>query len=140
MTPEEANLITSLYDRLSQASQQPRDPEVERLIQSRTAMNPAAPYLLTQSTLVLQQAVTAAQGRIAELEKQLAQSTPQQGGFLSSLFGSPQPVAPARAAVPPPIPQQSAVAPAQGGGFMQSALSTAAGVAELFSSRVLKGF
>ena len=142
MTPEEAQLINGLHDRLDQVPPQSLDSEAERLISSRVAANPHAPYLLTQSVLVLQQAVTGAQTRIADLEKQLAeaklqaQQAPQGGGsFLSgvaNLFGSPQPVAPVRQVAPPspvappPIPQQ---APSAGGSFLQNALGTAAGVA-----------
>ena len=142
MTPEEAQLINGLHDRLDQVPPQSLDTEAERLISSRVAANPHAPYLLTQSVLVLQQAVTGAQTRIADLEKQLAESklqaqqAPQGGGsFLSgvaNLFGSPQPVAPVRQVAPPspvappPIPQQ---APSAGGSFLQNALGTAAGVA-----------
>jgi hypothetical protein len=145
MTPEEAQLINGLHDRLDQVPPQTLDSEAERLISTRVAANPHAPYLLTQSVLVLQQAVTGAQTRIADLEKQLAeaksqaQQTPQapQGGgsFLSgvaNLFGSPQPAAPVRQvappspAAPPPIPLQ---APSAGGSFLQNALGTAAGVA-----------
>ena len=141
MTPEEAQLINGLHDRLEQMVSQPRDHEAERLIQSRVAANPLAPYLLTQSTLVLQQAVTGAQTRIADLEKQLAEAKAQQGAqtgsFLSgvaNLFGAPQPPAApsARQTAPPPIPQQpvqTASTPSQGGSFLQTALGTAAGVA-----------
>ena len=136
MTPEESQLINGLHDRLDQAAVQNRDPEAENLILKRFAANPHAPYLLTQSVLVLQQAVTGAQSRIADLEKQLAEAKaqPQQGGgFLSSIFGSPvapQAAAPVRPAAPPPIPQQPvAPAPSQGGSFLQTALGTAAGVA-----------
>ena len=146
MTQEEAQLINGLHDRLDQVPSQSLDSEAERLIASRVAANPHAPYLLTQSVLVLQQAVTGAQTRIADLEKQLAeaklqaQQAPQGGGsFLSgvaNLFGSPQPVAPVRQAAPPlpgtppPIPQQAVAAtPSAGGSFLQNALGTAAGVA-----------
>ena len=143
MTPEEAQLINGLHDRLDQSTPQSLDSEAERLIASRVSSNPHAPYLLTQSVLVLQQAVSGAQTRIADLEKQLveAKSQAQQSGgsFLSgvaNLFGSPQPAATTVRQVapvtPPPVPQQYAVAapaPSQGGGFLQSALGTAAGVA-----------
>ena len=138
MTLEEAQLINGLHDRLDQNPPQSLDSEADRLISSRVASNPRAPYLLTQSVLVLQQAVTGAQTRIADLEKQLAEArsqAPQGGGsFLSgvaNLFGSPPSVAPVRQATPaasvapPPIPQQ----PTQGGSFLQTALGTAAGVA-----------
>jgi hypothetical protein len=139
MTPEEAQLINGLHDRLDQIPPQSLDSEAERLILSRVASNPHAPYLLTQSVLVLQQAVTGAQTRIDDLEKQLAESKSQKqqggGSFLSgvaNLFGSPQPAAPVRqvappsTVAPPPIPQQTSSA---GGSFLQNALGTAAGVA-----------
>lgn len=163
MTPEEQNLISGLFDRLAQANTQAKDAEAEELIRSRVAQNPSAPYLLAQSTLVMQQAVANAQNRIAGLEKQLnevkeGQKAPSGGGFLSgvaSLFGgggshaqpqqpSTPPPAPRPAGqTPPPVPQQPQpgygyapppppqYAPAQpgGGGFLQSALTTAAGVA-----------
>jgi hypothetical protein len=133
MTPEENTLITALFDRLSQSSTQYRDAEAERLILAKVAENPHAPYQLAQSTIVLQQAVTSAQSRIAALEKQLAESSsqsPGSGSFLSgvaNLFSAPQ-TAPIRPVTqsPPPIPMQQAP---QGGGFLQTALSTAAGVA-----------
>jgi uncharacterized protein len=160
MTPEEQNLISGLFDRLSQASSQPKDADAERFIRSKIAEVPVAPYLLVQSVLVLQQAVTNAQSRIATLEKQVAEGNPEpgthQGGgsFLAgvaSLFGGGQPHAQAprtATAQPPPLPNQ--VPPPQsqpsqpygyppavpqpvgrggGGGFLQGALSTAAGVA-----------
>jgi uncharacterized protein len=159
MTPEEQNLISGLFDRLGQASSQAKDAEADRLIRSKIAEVPTAPYLLVQSVLVLQQAVTNAQNRIATLEKQVAEPSTQQGGgsFLAgvaSLFGGGQPHGqPQRAAPPqpPPLPTQAQPAqsqpaqPAQpygypppvpqpvgrggGGGFLQGALSTAAGVA-----------
>ena len=137
MTIDELNLISGLFDRLAPLTQQPRDPEAESLIRSKVAEQPLAPYFLTQSTLVLQQAVTAAQSRIAALEKQIAETrTAQQpqGGFLSgvsSLFGgSPAvPAASRPASSPPASPAQTVPAGASGGGFLQNALATAAGVA-----------
>src|ERR1700719_4605400 len=83
MTPEESNLITGLFDRLRQASSQPKDAEADQLIRSKIAETPLAPYLLVQSVLVLQQAVSNAQSRIAALEKQVAEANAapaQQGG------------------------------------------------------------
>ena len=132
MNAQESTLIAELFDRIAQSTGQQRDPEAEQLIQSKVAANPHAPYVLAQSTIILQQAVTTAQNRITALEKQLAEATPQSqgGGFLSgvsSLFGSPLPQTPPRLSTPPPIPQQEP-APA-GGGFLQNAMDTAAGVA-----------
>ena len=153
MTPDERNLISGLFDRLASASNQPKDPEADQLIRSKVADNPAAPYLLAQSTLVMQQALANAQNRISALEKQIAESPAQGqqsgGSFLSgvaSFFGGGQQPQPPRT-TPPPVPPQpqqyaqpqqppaSGYPPAQApagrgsGGFLQSALSTAAGVA-----------
>ena len=156
MTPEENNLISGLFDRLSQASGQAKDAEADQLIRSKVAETPAAPYLLVQSILVMQQALANAQSRIAALDKQLAERGPapgtQQtgGGFLAgvaNLFGGGQshgqPPRPMPPPTPPPAPVQPSQAPAYGypppvpqpagrggaGGFLQGALSTAAGVA-----------
>ena len=141
MTPEERNLISGLFDRLGQANTQPRDPEADQLIRSKVSEIPAAPYLLVQSLLVMQQAVS-----------NPAPGTQQGGGgFLAgvaSLFGGGQPHGQPQRATPPPSPPPSApMQPAQppaynypppvsqpsprggGGGFLQGALSTAAGVA-----------
>jgi len=131
MNSQEATLINELFDRVAQSPGQQHDQEAEQLIQSKIAATPHAPYVLAQSTIILQQAVTAAQARISALEKQIAEAGNQaQGGsFLSgvaNLFSPPQP-APARSFPPPSIPAQ-ATAP-QGGGFLQNAMATAAGVA-----------
>jgi uncharacterized protein len=151
MTSDERTLISNLFDRLNSAAAQPKDQEADEYIRTKVAQQPSAPYLLVQSTLVMQQALSAAQTRIADLEKQVAaaqRSAPEQGGsFLSgvaNLFGggqsSPQP--PRGPQTPPPLPSQSApLSPLSppplpqsgrgpaGGSFLQSALSTAAGVA-----------
>ena len=149
MTSDERTLISDLFDRLKQAGVQQKDAEADAYIRSKVLEQPSAPYLLVQATLVMQQALTAAQSRIAGLEKQLAETTrPAQesgGSFLSgvaNLFGVGQPQPSPRAAqTPPPLPTQpappSAYSPppvpqrvqGPGGGFLQSALSTAAGVA-----------
>lgn len=159
MTPEERNLITSLFDRLRKADTAPKDGEAEELIRQKAAEFPAAPYLLVQSLLVLEHAVTNAQARIADLEKQVAAASQNQkashgGGFLSGLFGggrheeqTPPPVPqgqpaasrPAYAPPPPqplyapppatPYPSTTNLQPGAGGSFLKGALSTAAGVA-----------
>ena len=131
MNPQESALINELFDRVAQTSGQQRDQQAEQLIESKIASTPHAPYILAQSTIILQQAVIAAQAKIAALEKQVAEASSQaQGGsFLSgvaNLFSPPQ-TAPTRSVVPPPVPTQ--VAAPQGGGFLQNAMATAAGVA-----------
>jgi len=134
MQQQERDLITDLYGRLKPFEAQPRDPEAERLIAGLVAQQPAAPYLLTQTVLVQEEALKAAQARIAELE---GQAQPAQGGFLAN---APR-VGPWGAKAAMPAPQQQALpaspwqrggAPQQPGGsgsFLRSAMATAAGVA-----------
>src|ERR1700736_2691442 len=113
MTPEEQNLISGLFDRLAQASNQSKDAEADQLIRSKVTEIPSSPYLLVQSALVMQQALSNAQSRIAALEKQVAEGktgagSQQTGGsFLSgvaSLFGGGQPHAQPQHATPPTPP------------------------------------
>jgi hypothetical protein len=135
MQAEERDLITGLFDRLRPFDSQPRDPEAERLIADLVARQPSAAYLLTQTALVQEQALKAAQERIAELEAKAGSAAPP-SGFLSSApkigpWGAAPGAAPV-AAPPTRSPVQAAVAPQPaggGGGFLRSALTTAAGVA-----------
>lgn len=95
MTPEERNLLTDLFKHLREVESQPRDQEAERFIQQMVQGQPAAPYYMAQSVLVQQQALSAAQKRIEELEQQLkdaqSRAQPQQssggGSFLSNALG-----------------------------------------------------
>jgi hypothetical protein len=127
MQPEERELITGLFDRLRPYESQPRDGEAERLIAERVVRQPAAPYLLAQTVLVQEQALKAAQERIAELEG-------KSSGFLGSAPkigpwgakpGMASPEVPATQGAPAAAP----IAGPQGGSFMRTALATAAGVA-----------
>ena len=122
MQSGERDLIVDLFDRLQPFESQPRDPEAERLIGERTARQPGAPYLLTQTVLVQEQALKAAQARIAELEARAGGGA--SGGFLSSAPSiGPWGAKPAAPPAPAPVPT------VRGGSFLQSALATAAGVA-----------
>ncbi|WP_448206621.1 DUF2076 domain-containing protein [Azospirillum sp. sgz302134] len=125
MTPEERNLLTDLFKHLREVENQPRDQEAERYIQQLVQGQPAAPYYMAQSVLVQQQALSAAQQRIEELERELkdAQSRAQQpasggGSFLSNALGlgrSPwgsRPAEPQRA----PDPAYNPVPPSGGRG------------------------
>jgi hypothetical protein len=130
MQPQERELIAGLFDRLRPFDSQPRDPEAERLIADSVARQPSTPYLLTQTVLVQEQALKAAQERIAELEAQTGAAQPS-SGFLGSApkigpWGS-APAAPS--ATRSPLQAALAPQPAGGGGFLRSALATAAGVA-----------
>lgn len=149
MTPEECTLITGLFDRLrtADANAPAKDREAEELIRQLTAQAPSAPYLLTQTLLVQEHALTNAQTRIQALERQVAQAQQQApaassgGSFLSGLFGHhstpppavpPQqtpPPMPIQSQTPPPYPSTVNMAPSSGGGFLRNALTTAAGVA-----------
>jgi uncharacterized protein len=136
MQSEERELITGLFGRLQPFESQPRDGEAEALIKEGVARQPAAPYLLVQTVLVQEQALKAAQQRIAELEAK-AGAAPAASGFLGSAPKIGPWGAPAASAAPPPSvpstrsPLQAAVAPQQGGGggFLRTAMATAAGVA-----------
>jgi len=133
MQAEERDLIIGLFDRLRPFASQPRDPEADRLLADLVANQPSAPYLLTQTVLVQEQALKAAQQRIAELEARSGDAPAS--GFLSSApkigpWGAAAGAAPA--APPTRSPLQAALAPQPAGGggsFLRSALTTAAGVA-----------
>ena len=135
MQSEERELITGLFGRLQPFESQPRDSEAEALIKESVARQPAAPYLLVQTVLVQEQALKAAQERIAELEAKAG--APAASGFLGSAprIGPWGAAAAAPAAPRPSVPStrsplQAAVAPQQGGGgFLRTAMATAAGVA-----------
>ena len=99
MQSEERELITGLFGRLQPFESQPRDGEADALIKEAVARQPAAPYLLVQTVLVQEQALKAAQERIAELEARAGAAPAAASGFLGSApkigpWGA-QPAAPA---------------------------------------------
>src|SRR4029453_12775733 len=122
MQSQERELITGLFGRLQPFETQPRVGEAEALIKDSITKQPAAPYLLVQTVLVQEQALKAAQERIAELEAK-AGAGPGASGFLGGApkigpWGAAQAAAPAapRPSVPSTrSPLQAAVAPQQGG-------------------------
>jgi hypothetical protein len=135
MQSQERDLIAGLFGRLQPFESQPRDPEAEALIKDFVARQPASPYLFVQTVLVQEQALKAAQERIAELEAQ-AGAAPAAAGFLGSApkigpWGSQTQAAAPQAPVPSTrSPLQAALAPQPaGGGFLRTAMATAAGVA-----------
>ena len=153
MTPDERNLIAGLFSRLkdAEAGAGPKDNEADAFIRQSVAAQPSAPYLLVQTVLVLEHALQNAQARIAELEKQLQAARPAQpsgsSGFLGNMAeklgpwgrrdqpqAAPQPMPmPPQPAAPQPgygsYASTAAMPPSAGGGFLRSALTTAAGVA-----------
>jgi uncharacterized protein len=150
MTPDERQLISGLFDRMRAFALPQKDREAETLINQAVRAMPDAPYMLVQSVLVQEQALEAANARVQDLEARVRDleqgSQPQQGGgsFLGGLFGgarpdaerrpSSVPVIGSRAGSLPSVPQSRAQAAPEmqqpaGGGFMRSAMTTAAGVA-----------
>lgn len=140
MNPQEKSLIDSVFDRLAQASGGTKDAEALAHIQDRTAKQPDSAYGLVQAVLVQEMTLNQASARIAELERQLAQSGGQaQGsGFLGNAGpwgrASASNATPAPPQQPQPQPQPpsgpwgSAPQPA-GGGFLHNMMGMAAGVA-----------
>lgn len=142
MQQQERDLISGLFDRLKPFELQSRDGEAEAFIKGLAAQQPAAPYLLVQTVLVQEQALKAAQARIAELEANSGTAQPAAAGFLGSAppigpWGAAAASAAPRTSVPSTAPSarsplQAALAPQQqpaGGSFLRTAMATAAGVA-----------
>jgi uncharacterized protein len=125
MTPQEQQLIESLFQRLTQSAAQsgPRDPEAEALIQQRVQSLPGAAYYMAQTMLVQERALQQAEARLAGQ---------QQGSFL------PPGVAPGQAAYPSGGTPPYAAAPAGAyrqpgggggvGGFLAGAGKIALGI------------
>jgi uncharacterized protein len=156
MTPVERQMLAGLFERVASTAATPRDPEAEAFINDNLRAQPHAPYVLSQTVLVQQQALENAARRVQELEAQVKAQAHEETSFLGnlgkSLFGggASAPSAPPRPsydasayarqpdpgygrpqqAYPPqqPGPWGAPQAPA-GGGFLQSALTTATGVA-----------
>lgn len=142
MQQQERDLIADLFGRLQQFENQPRDPEAERLIANYVSRQPSAVYLLTQTAIVQEEALKQAKARIAELESKASEtsflgSAPKIGPW-GSAPGTPQQApaprspwqaAPAAQQAAPSAQQAPMGAPAGGGSFLRTALTTAAGVA-----------
>lgn len=135
MNLQEQRLIEDLFARLKSVSTAEKDEDAGRLIQDLISRFPDAPYYLTQSVLVQQQALDRADARIKELEELTQQKRfTEQRGSSSFLGGSSVPQAGRRYADAPseaerPSASPWAPSPSRSGGFLASALSTATGVA-----------
>jgi hypothetical protein len=143
MNSQEREVIDGIFDRLKQVESQPRDPEAEQYIGGRVTQQPYAPYAMAQALYVQEQALKQYAERVRQLEEDARAAQPAaNASFLGGLFGggaAPQP-APSReafAAAPPPAyqpapppqgPWGATAAPASGG-FLRTAMTTAAGVA-----------
>lgn len=157
MTPDERQLITGLFDRMRSFGSPEKDRDAEAIIADAVRSMPDAPYMLVQSVLVQEHALQQADSRIKDLEEQVRNlqggsqaRAPEAGSFLGGLFGSGRPVSqPGTSSVPvigsrAPAPSaydqdqqrpwsqgppQQQAAPPASGGFLRSAMATAAGVA-----------
>ncbi len=180
MTNEERDLITRYIGRIAGAQQQgggfgggsvpqsqpalpPIDRDADALIAQLFQQYPDARYRITQTALVQEAAFAESQNQIRRLQWELEQTrhavqnqpqqSPQQKGFLSSLFGGgqqqPQQPGYGQAFQPTSAPPQPQYSPGYqpgmfqrggGSGFLGSALTTAAGVAGgMFVGNALMG-
>ena len=125
MHENDRQAIEGVFARLTEVSRNapPRDRDAEMFINQKMQATDGSAYFLAQTVVVQEQALTAAQNRIADLEyalqHQAKQAQPAQGGFLSRMFGGQS----------NPVPPQRQMQQPQGGGFLAGAAQTAVGVA-----------
>ena len=144
MDPQDRHAIEQLFGKISQVAGQAGTPDTQAadFIRSQIAQQPNAPYYMAQTIVVQEQALSAAQGRIQQLEQELASRPAGGGGFLSGLFSGgqarpqrpsayqPQPYQQPMQGMPPHMaPSMGGMAPRGGGGFLAGAAQTAMGVA-----------
>ena len=146
MTPQEQDLLTSLLSRLQQAGNQPKDPEAAELIRRGMSTLPDAPYLLVQTVLIQDMALSEAHNRIKELEQKAAAPPAQPASFLAGARANVPPAGPWGQAAPPPAAPSGPVwtqaapmaapatmaplaAPGAASSFLRQAATTAAGIA-----------
>src|SRR6185503_14825250 len=86
MTPQERQMMAELFNRLSSLENSPRDPDAEAMIREGFRRAPNAAYALTQTVLLQDEALKAANARIQQYEQGGAPQEPQQSrGFLDSM-------------------------------------------------------
>lgn len=131
MDHQDRRAIEDLFGKLAEVGRRspPRDADAEAFIGEQFSRQPGAPYYMAQTIVVQEQALAAAQARIAELERAGAQ---RGGGLFGSLFGGDR----SAARRPDPwggtgrgAPPMQAAPATRGGGFLAGAAQTAVGVA-----------
>jgi hypothetical protein len=131
MDRNDRQAIEDLFDKLASVERQSplRDAESEAFIRDKLTRQPGAPYYMAQTIVVQEQALIAAEARLADLEAQARASA--NGGFFGSLFGDRSRPVPATGSVPragsanrEPVQGQQP----GGGGFLAGAAQTALGV------------
>ena len=78
MTPQEAQLVDDLFDRLAKLESAPREAAAERLISDGLQRAPHAVYALVQTALVQDEALKRANAHIEELQAQTAGEQPEE--------------------------------------------------------------
>lgn len=139
MDHHDRQAIEQLFGKLAQVEGQAAAPDTQAAdyIRAKVGQQPNAPYYMAQTIVVQEQALSAANGRIQQLEQELASRPASGGGFLSGLFGGgqqrpqPQPAQPYHAQPIHGMPPHMApgMAGRGGGGFLAGAAQTAVGVA-----------
>ncbi|PVE21857.1 DUF2076 domain-containing protein [Microvirga sp. KLBC 81] len=140
MDHHDRQAIEQLFGKIAQVERQssPPDAQAAEFIRSRISQQPNAPYYMAQTIVVQEQALSAAHGRIQQLEQELASRPASGGGFLAGLFGGGQPRPQPHQPYPPQpmngmphhmAPGMGGMAPRGGGGFLAGAAQTAMGVA-----------
>jgi hypothetical protein len=141
MDHQDRQAIEQLFGKIAQVERQstPPDAQAAQFIRSQINQQPNAPYYMAQTIVVQEQALSAAHGRIQQLEQELASRPAGGGGFLSGLFGGgqarPQPSSQPHQQPMHGMPSHMApgmmggMAQQRGGGFLAGAAQTATGVA-----------
>jgi len=143
MDHQDRQAIEQLFGKIAQVERQstPPDTQAAEFIRSQINQQPNAPYFMAQTIVVQEQALSAAHGRIQQLEQELSSRPAGGGGFLSGLFGGgqarsqpqqhyqPQHGMPHHM-TPGMAPGMGGITPQRGGGgFLAGAAQTAMGVA-----------
>jgi hypothetical protein len=118
MTAQEQQMLQGLAERINGTQLPEKDADAEQYLQQNLGRNPDAMYILAQTVLVQQYALTQAQKQLAdtkaELEqlRQQAQQPKHATSFLGSLLGrNDEPQRPAAPPPPPPPPPASYAQP-----------------------------
>jgi hypothetical protein len=140
MTDEERQLIQGLADRIHNAPSPQIDRDADNLIRQSIGSRPDALYILTQTVLIQEMALTQAKQQIEQLKAQPPQPPAsflgntgggQSYGQPTGYRGSNYQGSGYQAPQPPPLPQYVEVPQPTGGrfsGFLHNAAQTAAGV------------
>ncbi len=144
MTPQEAQMLQDLVNKVEGTQLAEKDPDAEALLNDGLARDPDALYKMAQTVLIQNLALNQARAQIDQLRQQpVVQQPARATSFLGSLLGHRDPAPPQYQAPQYAPPQYQAVpqyqaAPQQvvygqptsgAGSFLRSAATTAAGVA-----------